>query len=70
MAASTPSTKDIEPTVAIDITNNNYSFDVNQVIRSNAEPGQIAKEAAEAIKKEFNVRLAVAGQQLQPNLVR
>jgi len=70
MAASTPSTKDIEPTVAIDITNNNYSFDVKQVIRSNAEPGQIAKEAAEAIKKEFNVRLAVAGQQLQPNLVR
>jgi len=70
IAASTPSTKEIEPTVAVDITNNNYAFDVTQVIRSNAEPGEVAREAAEAIKKEFNLRLAVAGQQLQPNLVR
>ena len=65
-----PSTKEIEPTVAVDITNNNYAFDVTQVIRSNAEPGEVAREAAEAIKKEFDLRLSVAGQQLQPNLVR
>jgi hypothetical protein len=70
IAASTPSTKEIEPTVAVDITNNNYSFDIDQIIRSNAEPGEVAREAAEAIKKEFQVRLAAAGQQLQPNLVR
>lgn len=70
MAASTPSTKAIEPTVAVDITNNNYSFDIDQIIRSNAEPGEVAREAALAIKKEFQTRLAAAGQQLQPNLVR
>jgi hypothetical protein len=70
MAASTPSTKAIEPTVAVDITNNNFSFDIDQIIRSNAEPGEVAREAALAIKKEFQTRLAAAGQQLQPNLVR
>ena len=70
IAARTPSVKDIEPTVAVDITNNNFSFDVTQVIRSNAEPGEVAKEAAAAIKKEFEVRLSAAGQQLATSLVR
>jgi hypothetical protein len=54
----------------VDITNNNFSFDIDQIIRSNAEPGEVAREAALAIKKEFQTRLAAAGQQLQPNLVR
>ena len=70
IAARTPSVKDIEPTVAVDITNNNFAFDVTQVIRSNAEPGEVAKEAAAAIKKEFEVRLSAAGQQLATSLVR
>jgi hypothetical protein len=70
IAARTPSTKDIEPTVAIDITNNNFKFDVKQTITGTSSAADTAKEVAKAIRVEFQTRLASAGQQLATNVVR
>lgn len=70
IAARTPSTKDIEPTVAVDITNNNFKFDVKQNITGQTDPAAIGMEAAKAIRTEFETRLAAAGQQLASNIVR
>ncbi len=70
IAARTPSTQDIEPTVAVDITNNNFKFDVKQSITGQTSPVEIGREAAAAIKKEFDNRLAAAGQQMATNLAR
>jgi hypothetical protein len=70
IAARTPSTKDIEPTVAVDITNNNFQFDVKQTISGTASAADTAKEVAKAIRVEFQSRLASAGQQLASNVVR
>lgn len=70
IAARTPNVKDIEPTVAVDITNNNYKFEISQDITGQADPARIGEEAARAIKKEFEMRLSVAGQQLATSMVR
>jgi len=70
IAARTPSTKDIEPTVAIDITNNNFKFDVKQTITGTTSAADTAKEVAKAIRVEFQSRLSSAGQQLATNVVR
>ena len=70
IAARTPSVKDIEPTVAVDITNNNFKFEISQDIKGQTDPARIGQEAAAAIKKEFEVRLSAAGQQLAMSLVR
>jgi len=70
IAARTPSVKDIEPTVAIDITNNNFDFKVTQTISGVMDPKAAGAASVEAIKKEFDTRLAVAGQQMDSNLVR
>jgi len=70
LAASTPSTKDIEPTVAVDITNNNFNFNIKQDITGQIDAKEAGSEAAKQIKMEFKVRLAAAGQQLQGNLAR
>ena len=70
IAARTPSVKDIEPTVAVDITNNNFKFEISQNIKGQTDPARIGQEAAAAIKKEFEVRLSAAGQQLATSLVR
>jgi hypothetical protein len=70
IAARTPSVKDIEPTVAVDITNNNFKFEISQDIKGQTDPARIGQEAAAAIKKEFEVRLSAAGQQLATSLVR
>lgn len=70
IAARTPSTADIEPTVAVDITNNNFDFNIQQTIDGKASPVETAKEVAKAIKAEFETRLSVAGQQLASNVVR
>lgn len=70
IAARTPSTKDIEPTVAVDITNNNFSFKIDQKIAGVMDPKAAGDAAGAAIKREFDLRLAAAGQQLASNLVR
>lgn len=70
IAARTPSVKDIEPTVAVDITNNNFKFEISQDIKGQTDPARIGQEAAAAIKKEFDLRLSAAGQQLATSLVR
>lgn len=70
IAARTPSTKDIEPTVAVDITNNNFNFDVKQNITGTGSATDTAREVAQAIRAEFQTRLASAGQQLASNVVR
>lgn len=70
IAARTPSTKDIEPTVAVDITNNNFTFDNKITVKSTAPGAEVAREVAMAIRTEFQGRLASAGQQLASNIVR
>lgn len=70
IAARTPATKDIEPTVAVDITNNNFSFKIDQKIAGVMDPKAAGDAAGAAIKREFDLRLAAAGQQLASNLVR
>lgn len=70
IAARTPSTKEIEPTVAIDITNNNFTFENKISVKSSAPAGEVAREVAIAIKTEFQGRLRAAGQQIANNVVR
>jgi hypothetical protein len=70
LATTTPSTKGMEPTVAVDITNNNFSFAVTQNIRGTANPTATAEESTRQIKREFDRRLSSAGQKLAGNLVR
>jgi hypothetical protein len=70
IADRTPSTSEIEPTVAIDITNNNFSFTDTFNIRGVGDPKGVASELVSQIKAEFDRRTSVAGQQLQTNLVR
>ena len=70
IAARTPSTKDIEPTVAVDITNNNFQFSDTFHIKGTADPKATAKSVIAQIKVEFDRRTAIAGQQIQGNAVR
>lgn len=70
IADRTPSTAEIEPTVAVDITNNNFSFSDTFNIRGVGDPAGVASEVITQIKAEFDRRTAAAGQQLQTNLVR
>ena len=62
IAARTPSTKDIEPTVAVDITN--FNFQIDQEINSTADAKEVADNAVAAIKREFRTRLDRAGRAL------
>lgn len=70
IAARTPSTGEIEPTVAIDITNNNFSFNDVFNIKGTADPQKTATEVVVQVKKEFDRRLGSAGQQMATNVVR
>lgn len=70
IAARTPSVADIEPTVAVDITNNHFKFDIKQDIKGEGGAMETGAAVAKAIKDEFNARLAAAGQQLASNVVR
>lgn len=65
MAASTPSTRDVKPTVAIDF----FNFDVKQTITT-ADPIKAGQESAAAIRKEFRRATARAGQALAGSVVR
>lgn len=65
MAASTPSTASIKPTVAIDF----FNFEVTQNIES-TDPLRAGQESAAAIKREFRRATAKAGQALASNMVR
>ena len=66
LAARTPRTDQIKPTVAIDF----FNFSVTQNITGETDPREIAKEAAQAIKAEFKTQTARAGTTLASNIVR
>lgn len=70
IAARTPSTADIEPTVAVDITNNNFNFADTFNITGTADPAETGKNVVMKIKEEFDRRLATAGQSMATNVVR
>ena len=70
IAARTPSTAEIEPTVAVDITNNNFSFSDTFNIEGKGDPVETGKQVILQIKAEFDRRLATAGQQMATNVVR
>jgi hypothetical protein len=70
IAEKTPSTREIEPTVAVDITNNHFAFKDTFHITGTTDPEETGKQVVARIKAEFDRRLAAAGQQLQTNLVR
>ena len=70
IADRTPSTRDIEPTVAVDITNNNFNFRDTFNITGTTNPAETGKQVVKLIKVEFDRRLSNAGQALQPNMAR
>lgn len=70
IAAKTPSTKDIEPTVAVDITNNNYTFKIEQTISGTTDAIAIGKEAAIQIEAFWTKKIGQAGQSSNTNMKR
>ncbi len=70
IADRTPSTRDIEPTVAVDITNNNFNFRDTFQITGVTDPVETGKAVVRQIKAEFDMRLSNAGQVLPSNMVR
>jgi hypothetical protein len=52
------------------VTVNNFNFDIDQEIRGNADPKQIADMSARSIREFFDAELASAGQSLQTNIAR
>ena len=70
IADRTPSTRDIEPTVAVDITNNNFNFRDTFQITGVTDPVMAGKEVVKQVKAEFDRRLSNSGQQLATNVAR
>ncbi len=70
IADRTPSPREIEPTVAVDITNNHFNFTDTFQIHGVTDPKETGRQVVAQIKKEFDRRLASAGQQMATNLVR
>lgn len=60
--------EDIKPEAVVNITNN--TFTISQTINGKADAKEIGEMSAAAIKKEFDIRLARAGQASQTNVVR
>lgn len=58
----------IRPEAVVNITN--HTWNINQDISGVLDPVEAGKRAAAAIKQEFDVRLARAGQSTQTNVVR
>ncbi len=69
LVRATPSVAEIEPTIAIDITNNNVNVKVEQTIRGTADPKMTADIATKKIEAFFNGVLRQTGQQLAGNRV-
>jgi len=60
--------EDIKPEAIINITN--HTWNIDQDISGVLDPVEAGKQAAAAIKREFDVRLSRAGQSVQVNTVR
>lgn len=58
----------VKPESVINITNNN--FDITQNITGQTDPERIGEAAAAAIREEFDIRLARAGQATNTNVAR
>jgi len=66
LASRTPRTDQIKPTVAIDF----FNFQVTQNITGESDPAEIGRQAAQAIRQEFQTQTARAGTTLASNIVR
>ena len=70
-AASTPSTKDIEPSVAIDITNHNYNIDEMIIkVEGGSSPQATARSVKVAFQEETVNRLRRTAQGIAGNVAR
>lgn len=69
LAAATPSAAEIEPTVAVTITNNVVEFKNTQNIEGGANPQETADASAKAVEELLDNRIARAAQSLQGNVV-
>lgn len=65
LAAATPSVREIEPTVAIDITNNTFNFDTKQTINGVSDPVRAGQESAKQFEENFRRKLSTAAQRLK-----
>ena len=70
IADRTPSTRDIEPTVAVDITNNNFNFKDTFNITGTSDPVETGKMVRKQVAEAFTTRFRSAGQKLNTNVVR
>lgn len=70
IAARTPSVKEIEPTVAVDVTNNNFKLELNQNIKGMGDPAETANQVVEIAKRTFDANVQRAGQSLKVNKKR
>jgi len=70
IAAKTPSTKEIEPTVAVDITNNNYTFDISNTISGVTDPVEVGRQVTTQIEEHWKKKIGAAGQATRTNLKR
>lgn len=70
LAASTPSTKGMEPTVAVEIFNNNVKIELAQTVNGTANAEQTANAAIKAAQTVFTREITKAGQQLTGNVTR
>lgn len=68
IASSTPSVTEIEPTVAVDITNNNFSFQIDQTISGVSDPVAAGNAAFRAFETQFTRKMSQAGQKLANNV--
>jgi hypothetical protein len=69
IASQTPSTKDIEPTVAIDITNNHFSFKTDIKVKS-VNPEGVAREVNTSMESFWRTKMGAAAQTLNSNIAR
>lgn len=70
IAARTPAVKDIEPTVAVDLTNNNFDIKADFKISGVIDPQKAAGEAVRQFKVMFDKKTFAAGNALPANRVR
>ena len=69
VASSTPAVADIEPTVAVDITNNNFTFTDTFNITGKGDAKAIGEQVIVVLKRELDRRNTRAGQQMAGNVV-
>jgi hypothetical protein len=69
IAGATPSVREIEPTVAVDITNNNWTFNNKQTITGVTDPVKAGQESVRQFDQQFQRKMTEAGQRVAKGAV-